>query len=265
VPDVDIATLSTQVVLAAFALGVAFGAVVHRTNFCTMGSVADVVGFGDWTRMRMWALAVAVATLATAALAALGLINPTGSAYTTPRFTPLAYVVGGLLFGFGMVLAGGCGAKSLVRAGAGSLKALVVAGVLGLVAYISLRGLLAVVRVRAIESVGFQLATPQDLPSLLAGGVPLVWVRLAVAGAIAAGLLVFVLRGRSAMTAASLSDWSSPRRGSCRATWGTSRSIPRRWRRPTCERTPAAWRRCRSSRRWRGRSTTSCSSATRAR
>ena len=75
------------------------------------------------------------------------------------RFTPLAYVIGGGLFGFGMVLAGGCGSKALVRAGAGSLKGLVVVCVLGLVAYISLRGVLAVVRVRAIESVGFDLAT----------------------------------------------------------------------------------------------------------
>ena len=158
-PEVDIASLSTQVVVAAFILGAIFGALVHRTNFCTMGSVADIVGYGDWTRMRQWALAIAVAVAGTTLLAAFGVIDPAASFYTTKRFTPLAYVLGGLLFGFGMVLAGGCGSKALVRAGAGSLKGLVVVVVLGLVAYISLRGVLAVVRVRAIESVGFDLAT----------------------------------------------------------------------------------------------------------
>jgi hypothetical protein len=200
-PDPSLAALSTQVVVAAFALGVVFGAIVHRTNFCTMGSVADIVGFGDWTRMRMWALAIAVAIVGTTALAAAGLIDPADSFYTTRRFTPLAYVVGGLLFGFGMVLAGGCGSKAVVRAGAGSLKALVVICVLGLVAYISLRGLLGVLRVRVLESVGFDLATTQDLPALLGGaGASLTAVRLAVAAAVAVALLVFVLRGRAALT-----------------------------------------------------------------
>jgi hypothetical protein len=200
-PDATLAALSTQVVVAAFALGVVFGAIIHRTNFCTMGSVADIVGFGNWTRVRMWALAIAVAVVGTTALAAAGLIEPADSFYTTKRFTPLAYVVGGLIFGFGMVLAGGCGSKALVRAGAGSLKGLVVICVLGLVAYISLRGVLGVLRVNVLEPVGFELATTQDLPALLGGaGASLGAVRLAVAAAVAVALLVFVLRDRKAIT-----------------------------------------------------------------
>lgn len=198
--ELDIATLSTQVVLATFVLGAVFGAIVHRTNFCTMGSIADVVSFGDWTRLRMWALAAATAVLGTALLAAFGFIDTSASFYTTPRFTPLAYAVGGLLFGFGMVLAGGCGSKALVRTGAGSLKALVVVCVLGLVAYITLRGALALVRVRALEAVGVQFATSQDLPALLAGGKPGAVVQLVVAAAVALALLVFVLRGRASLT-----------------------------------------------------------------
>jgi hypothetical protein len=169
-----------------------------------MGSVADIVGYGDWTRMRQWALAIAVAVAGTTLLAAFGVIDPAASFYTTKRFTPLAYIVGGALFGFGMVLAGGCGSKALVRAGAGSLKGLVVFGVLGVVAYISLRGVLAVVRVRVIESVGFDLATTQDLPALLAGGASIGAARLAVAGLIVAALLVFVLRDRAALTKATV-------------------------------------------------------------
>jgi uncharacterized membrane protein YedE/YeeE len=201
VTEVDIASLSTQVVVAAFVLGAVFGALVHRTDFCTMGSVADIVGYGDWTRMRQWAMAIAVAVAGATLLATFGVIEPADSFYTTKRFTPLAYVVGGALFGFGMVLAGGCGSKALVRAGAGSLKGLVVVCVLGLVAYMSLRGVLAVVRVRAIESVGFDLATTQDLPALLtAGGASLGAARLAVAGLIAAALFTFVLRDRAALT-----------------------------------------------------------------
>ena len=91
------------------------------------------------------------------------------SFYTTGRFTPLAYALGGVLFGFGMVLAGGCGSRSVVRAGGGSLKSLVVVLVLAVVAYITLRGALALLRVGVLERAAIELSTRQDLASLLAG------------------------------------------------------------------------------------------------
>ena len=192
----DLVALATTVVASVFALAFVFGAITQRTNFCTMGSVADVVTFGDWTRMRQWLLAIAVAILGTNLLAATGVIDTANSFYTSPRFTPLAYVIGGLLFGFGMVLTGGCGSKSLVRAGAGSLKSLVVLVVLGIVAYISLRGLLAVFRVGVIEPVSTRLATPQDLPSLLAGfGLSKSVLQLGLALLISARIVLRCLSG----------------------------------------------------------------------
>jgi len=194
----DLVALATIVVASIFALAFAFGAITQRTNFCTMGSVADIVTFGDWTRMRQWLLAIAVAILGTNLLAATGIIDTADSFYTSPRFVPLAYLVGGLLFGFGMVLTGGCGSKSLVRAGGGSLKSLVVIVVLGIVAYISLRGLLAVFRVGVIEPVGARLATPQDLPSLIAGiGVSKSALQIGLALLLSGLLFILVFRDRS--------------------------------------------------------------------
>ena len=58
-PQGDLVALATIVVASIFALAFAFGAITQRTNFCTMGSVADIVTFGDWTRMRQWLLAIA--------------------------------------------------------------------------------------------------------------------------------------------------------------------------------------------------------------
>jgi uncharacterized protein len=167
----------TQLILwLGLALGVAFGALMQRTHFCTMGAVADAVNFGSWGRARMAALAVAVAILGTQALSALGIIDLSKSLYTGGRFIWLAYALGGGLFGFGMVLAGGCGSKTLLRMGSGSLKGLVVFLVMGLAAYMTLRGVLGVVRVNWIERVALTLPA-QDLPRLLgispwlAGGV----------------------------------------------------------------------------------------------
>jgi uncharacterized membrane protein YedE/YeeE len=170
-PPIDAAALpglTSTVLWATFALTVLFGFVVQRTNFCTMGAVADIANFGDWTRMRQWLLAIGVAIIASSAMAATGLIDPAKSFYTGSRFTFLAYVLGGLLFGFGMVLAGGCGSKTLVRVGGGSLKSLVVFVVLGVTAFITLRGALGVFRVNVIEPVHAQFAAGQDLPSLAA-------------------------------------------------------------------------------------------------
>jgi uncharacterized protein len=184
--------LTATVLWATFALTLVFGFVAQRTNFCTMGAVADIANFGDWTRMRQWLLAIGVAIVASSALAASGLIDPGKSLYATPRFTLLGYVVGGLLFGFGMVLAGGCGSKTLVRVGGGSLKALVVFLVLGVTAYMTLRGVLGVFRVSVIEPVGLRLASTQDLPTLAAAATGLArptlqWLLgLAIGGALIA-------------------------------------------------------------------------------
>ncbi len=193
--DAALASQTQLVLLAAFALAFVFGLVAQRIQFCTMGAVADIVSFGDWSRMRQWLLAIGVAVLGTQAAALAGWIDTAQSIYTTPRFGWLGYIVGGGLFGFGMVLAGGCGSRTLVRAGGGSLKALVVLLVLGLSAYISLRGLLAVVRVSTIEQAAVDLGRTQDLPTLLApvlGASPVV-LQAIFALLIGGGCVVFAL------------------------------------------------------------------------
>jgi uncharacterized membrane protein YedE/YeeE len=78
--------LIQQVLWASFALAVVFGAVAQRTHFCTMGAVADIVNIGDWTRMRMWALAAGVAMLGFNAMVGLPAGSRPGTAvYAAPR------------------------------------------------------------------------------------------------------------------------------------------------------------------------------------
>lgn len=178
----------------AFALGAVFGAVARQTRFCTLGAIADVVSMGDWGRMRMWGLAIAVAILGTTALQAAGLIDTAKSIYTGGKLLWLSHLVGGLLFGVGMTLASGCGARTLVRLGGGNLKSLVVALVLGLSAYMSLRGLFGVWRVRWLDAAALDLGASQALPLLLGGSAR------ATAVAVACGLLLLILclAGRAA-------------------------------------------------------------------
>ena len=150
----DVRLLPALVAWLAFALAFVFGAVASRVNFCTMGAITDVVHVGDWRRMRMWLLAIAVA----AALEAAGLVDLSKTIYTTPRIAWLSYLVGGFLFGFGMTLASGCASKTLLRLGGGSLKSVVVVIVLAISAYVTLKGLFAVWRFNALDVVRWDIA-----------------------------------------------------------------------------------------------------------
>jgi len=159
-----VALLSQQVLWAAFVLAMAFGAIVQRTGFCTMGAISDVAAMGDWTRMRQWALAAAVATIGFGVLAWAGLVDPANTPYASTRWNWLSALVGGGLFGFGMVLSSGCPSKALVRVGGGNLKALVVVLVLGVSAFATLKGLTAVWRVATVDRVAVDFAAPARLP-----------------------------------------------------------------------------------------------------
>lgn len=195
VQEADLPGMAAQVLWAAFFLAAAFGAVAQRTHFCTMGAVADIVNMGDWSRMRMWALAAGVAMLGFNAMVGLGWVEAGKSIYAGPRLIWLSNLVGGLLFGVGMVLASGCGSKTLVRIGGGSLKALVVFCVLGLAAYATMRGVLAVARVQSVDTVALQLPAGQDLPSLLSlwTGLPRPTLALLAGGGIGLALVGWAL------------------------------------------------------------------------
>ncbi|MCS7100717.1 MAG: YeeE/YedE family protein, partial [Burkholderiaceae bacterium] len=188
--------LTQRVLWGAFALACVFGAVAQKIGFCTMGAVADWVNFGDTTRMRQWLLAIASAVAGTQLLAAAGLIDTADAIYTGPRLTWLAYVVGGLCFGFGMVLAGGCGSRTLVRIGGGSLKSVVVFLALGLSAYATMRGALALVRVGVLEPVALELPPTQDLPAQVGrlSALPAAAAHAALGLLLAAAVTVWVLR-----------------------------------------------------------------------
>src|SRR5438105_8837366 len=112
--EIDPKALATHVLWAAFGLSVLFGAIAQRAHFCTMGAVSDIVNIGDWARMRMWVLAMGVAVIGFNAMVALGWIDAANSLYAGPRLIWLSALVGGALFGFGMVLGSGCGSKTLL-------------------------------------------------------------------------------------------------------------------------------------------------------
>ena len=160
----DLATLNAQVLWATFLLSVLFGGITQRSHFCTMGAVSDIVNMGDWTRMRQWAFAIGVAMIGFGSLVYAGLVDPARVIYASTRWIWLSAALGGLLFGFGMVLASGCGSKTLVRIGGGSLKSLVVLLVMGISAFATLKGLTAVLRVNYVDTFFVDFSAGTGLP-----------------------------------------------------------------------------------------------------
>ena len=189
----DTAQLAQVVAIGAFVLAFVFGAVAQKVSFCTMGAVSDIVNFGDWRRMRMWLLAIAVAIVGAAALQLAGSVDFAKTIYTGARVPWLSHLAGGALFGIGMTLASGCGSKTLIRAGAGNLKSFVVLVFLGLAAYMTLKGVFAPLRANVLDAVRLDLGTigapTSDLPTVAAAfGVPAAraWLPFVAAVAIAA-------------------------------------------------------------------------------
>jgi hypothetical protein len=133
----DFASAQSFFLWSIFAIALIMGAVVNKTNFCTMGAVSDWVNMGDTGRLRAWVLAIAVGVLGVMGLEAAGLVNVTGTfpPYRQTNLVWLENVLGGVLFGIGMTLASGCGNKTLVRIGGGNLKSVMVLGVIALIAY----------------------------------------------------------------------------------------------------------------------------------
>ncbi|PWB65465.1 MAG: YeeE/YedE family protein [Bradyrhizobiaceae bacterium] len=194
---------TTIVGIGGFLVGLVFGAVAQRTNFCTMGGISDLVLMGDGRRMRAWVLATAVAIIGTQSLHFAAIIDVNASIYLTPNLGWLGAILGGAMFGFGMTQAGGCGSRTLVRLGGGNLKSLVVAIILGIVAYMTLRGMLALARVQ-IENVanidlkarGLSSQSIGDLAGMLTG-LPAATTRAGAAAALALALLVFCFKDRA--------------------------------------------------------------------
>jgi len=191
--------IGTVVAIVGFVLGGLFGATAQRTNFCTMGAISDMVFMGNWNRMRAWLMAMGVAMLVSQAMHALEIVDLNESIYLTPMFGWAGAIIGGLMFGFGMTMGGGCGNKTLVRLGAGNLKSLVVAIVLGIFAYMTLRGLIGMGRVELEAVTNIDLSEnyeSQSIPDLLSGltGASADILRWIVTIVLGGGLLAFCFK-----------------------------------------------------------------------
>lgn len=175
-------------------IGMVFGAITLRTNFCTMGALSDIHNFGDWRRFKAWMLAIAVAVATTQGLAAAGAVDISKSMYLAPSLGWAGNLLGGLLMGVGMVFTGGCPSRNIVRAGSGDLRALLVLVVIGIFAFMAIGGLLGPLRAGLDRLTNIDLASirapSQGLDAILAAATGIGALRSPLAIGLALSVLL---------------------------------------------------------------------------
>jgi uncharacterized membrane protein YedE/YeeE len=155
------------VILAGLAIGLVYGAVGLLSGFCLMSSMRGWLAKGDERLVRAYALAIAVAVAASQFLAVNGMVDLGKSIYLQQTFSGPVLFLGGVLFGYGMVLSNGCGSRALVLLGRGNLRSFVVVIVLAIAAQMTLKGLIAPVRIGMVQ-VSQTTVNVNSLPALLA-------------------------------------------------------------------------------------------------
>jgi uncharacterized membrane protein YedE/YeeE len=179
------------VILAALVIGLVYGAVGLVSGFCMMSSLRGWWAEGDGRLVRTYALAMGTAIAASQLLAASGLVDLNKSIYLQPSFSAPVMFLGGLLFGYGMVLSNGCGSRALVLLGRGNLRSFVVVIVLGIFAEMTLKGLIAPARIAMVQA-SQTTAKLTSLPALLSTiGLGEVFARTLAASLLSGALIIF--------------------------------------------------------------------------
>lgn len=172
--------------LAGAVVGVLFGAAAQHSRFCLRAASVEVSEGRFGPRLSIWLIAFTAAVAAVQGLIAAGWLDVTASRQIAATGSLSGAIIGGLMFGCGMILARGCASRLLVLSATGNLRAIVTGLVLTLIAQASLRGVLAPLRERLASLWLIQGGDARDLLSWLGLGP-------GIAAALAAAALALAL------------------------------------------------------------------------
>lgn len=157
------------VTLGGVAIGLVFGAAAQQSRFCMRAAVIESASGRLEERFAIWFLAFAVAIFATQLLIYNDRLDVTEARQLSAAGSMSGALVGGALFGVGMILARGCSSRVLILSATGNLRALVTGLVLVVVAQASLRGILAPVRQSLAELWTVSGGSTRDLVAVTGG------------------------------------------------------------------------------------------------
>ncbi|MEN9996066.1 MAG: hypothetical protein RL462_842 [Pseudomonadota bacterium] len=181
---VEIYGEGTILAIGGAVIGVLFGFFAQRSKFCLRAAVIDFWHGHFKDKLSIWLLAFSAAVIATQALVLWGGLDSSGARQIAARGSLSGAIVGGLMFGVGMILTRGCASRLLILSANGNLRALLSGLIFAVVAQSSLSGALMPARIAISEWSTLDGGPGRDL--------------LAMAGAghmtgLAIGLLSFVI------------------------------------------------------------------------
>ena len=140
---IDIYGEARLLMVSGAVVGLLFGMSAFRSRFCLRAATAEVANGTPGPRLAIWLMVFFAALASVQTLIATGVLQVAGARQLAATGSLSGAIIGGLMFGAGMVLARGCASRLLVLSATGNLRAIVTGLVLTLVAQASLRGVLA--------------------------------------------------------------------------------------------------------------------------
>jgi uncharacterized membrane protein YedE/YeeE len=146
IPIVDWIGDTTAMALAGLIVGIVFGIAAQRSRFCLRAATVEFANGVLGKRMAVWLLTFSTAVVWTQAAQYAGLFNSADARMLAIPGSFSGAIIGGLIFGAGMVLARGCSGRLLVLAATGNLRSVISGLVFAVVALMALQGWLAPLR-----------------------------------------------------------------------------------------------------------------------
>ena len=174
------------ITLAGLCIGVLFGFFAQRSRFCLRAAVVEFWNREGSGKLAIWLFAFASAIVATQLFIIQGWLDVSQARQLAAQGSLSGALIGGLLFGIGMVLARGCSSRMLVLAANGNLRALLTGLIFAVTAQASLSGVLSPLRTTLSGWWTISGGASRDLLALLhlgnAGGLlfGLVWLAAAI-------------------------------------------------------------------------------------
>lgn len=151
-------------------IGLVFGALAQRSSFCLRSAVIEFLRGSLGPKVAIWLLTFSAAVAATQLVIVWGLLDVTDARQLAARGSLSGSVIGGVMFGAGMILARGCASRLLVLSATGNLRALISGLILTIVAQASLRGILSPAREALSEMWTVQGGPTRNLLSVVHAG-----------------------------------------------------------------------------------------------
>ncbi|MCE8510828.1 YeeE/YedE family protein [Ruegeria pomeroyi] len=126
--------------------GITFGVAAQRSRFCLRAATVEFARGQMGDKVAVWLLTFSTALVWVQAAQLMGLMNGADARMMAVPGSWSGAIIGGLMFGAGMVLARGCSGRLLVLAATGNLRSVVSGLIFAVVAQMSLSGLLSPLR-----------------------------------------------------------------------------------------------------------------------